>query len=105
MRLDLDKIKEELELLPEFDGQICLQGVKDVPDPFFGCGAIKIGTSPPYGPWKKETWPGYREKDFTHPNFDLPYTNSILEELPPFFSELLKTLIIAFGNLVLAIFK
>jgi len=84
MRLDLDKIKEELELVQNefyYDEQICLQGVEDIPDPFFGCGAIKIGTSPPYGPWKKETWPGYREKDFTHPNFDLPYINSILEEL------------------------
>ena len=40
MSLDLDKIKDELKRLPKFKppffDQICLQGVEDNPDPFFG---------------------------------------------------------------------
>ena len=68
MPIDLDKIKDELKLLPEFNDQICLQGVDDNPDPFFGCGTIS-NIKP------------YKETDFTEPNFNLPYINSIIEEL------------------------
>ena len=68
MSLDLDKIKEELERLPKFKQQICLQGVDDNPDPFFGCG--KVHSLEPY-----------KETDFTEFNFDLPYINHIIEEL------------------------
>ena len=39
MSLDLDKIKKELEILPEFKEQIALQGTKDNLDPFYACGA------------------------------------------------------------------
>ena len=35
MSLDLDKIKKELEILPEFKEQIALQGTKDNLDPFY----------------------------------------------------------------------
>ena len=68
MPIDLDKIKDELKLLPEFNDQICLQGVDDNPDPFFGCGTIS-NIKP------------YKETDFTELNFNLPYINSIIEEL------------------------
>ena len=68
MSLDLDKIKEELKRLPKFKDQICLQGVEDNPDPFFGCG--KVDSLEPH-----------KETDFTEFNFDLPYINHIIEEL------------------------
>lgn len=79
MPLDLDKIKDELKLLPEFYdpkrdflwSQMCLQGVKDNRDPFdpfLGCGVLS-SIRP------------YKETDFTEPNFNLPYINSIIEEL------------------------
>ena len=72
MPIDLDKIKDELKLLPKFKApffdQICLQGVTDNPDPFFGCGTIS-NIKP------------YKETDFTEPNFNFPYINSIIEEL------------------------
>jgi len=72
MPIDLDKIKDELKLLPKFKApffdQICLQGVTDNPDPFFGCGTIS-NIKP------------YKETDFTEPNFNLPYINSIIEEM------------------------
>ena len=68
MRLDLDKIKEELRFLPPFDDQISLQGVENNPDPFFGCGTTR-SIDP------------YKETDFSEPNFNLPYINSIIEKL------------------------
>ena len=68
MSLDLDKIKEELKRLPKFKDQICLQGVEDNPDPFFGCG--KVDSLEPH-----------KETDFTEFNFDLPYINHIIDEL------------------------
>lgn len=68
MRLDLDKIKEELRFLPSFDNQISLQGVENNPDPFFGCGTTR-SIDP------------YKETDFSEPNFNLPYINSIIEKL------------------------
>ena len=68
MPIDLDKIKDELKLLPNFNDQICLQGVDDNPDPFFGCGTLS-NIKP------------YKETDFTELNFNLPYINSIIEEL------------------------
>ena len=72
MSLDLNKIKEELKRLPKFKApflnQICLQGVEDNPDPFFGCG--KVDSLEPH-----------KETDFTEFNFDLPYINHIIDEL------------------------
>ena len=68
MSIDLDKIKEELKLLPPFDKQICLQGIKNYPDPYFGCGTIS------------EIDP-HEETEFLYPNFKLPYINSIMKEL------------------------
>ena len=79
MSLDLDKIKDELKRLPEFKppffDQICLQGVEDNPDPFFGTNSLK-GSKHAQNALKP-----YKETDFTEFNFDLPYINHIIEEL------------------------
>jgi len=71
MSIDLDKIKDELKLLPKFNllCQICLQGMEEFnADPYFG-----VGSGKSYKP--------YKEIDFIYPNFDIPYINSIIEEL------------------------
>ena len=70
MPLDIEKIKSELKLLPKFDEQICLQGTKDNLDPFWGVGK-----------WNEKYEMGYKETDFNKFIFDLPYTNSIIDEL------------------------
>jgi len=70
MSLDIEKIKNELKLLPMFDEQICLQGTKDNLDPFWGIGK-----------WNEKYEMGYKETDFNTFIFDLPYINSILLDL------------------------
>ena len=70
MNIDIEKIKSELKLLPKFDEQICLQGTKDNLDPFWGVGR-----------WLEKHQMGYKETDFNNFIFDLPYTNSIIDEL------------------------
>lgn len=73
MSIDLQKIKDEIKTLPQWKEQICLQGVKDNNDPFFGCGTFhRI----------KEL--GYNEKDFDKPIFDMPYINSLMKDLKMF---------------------
>ena len=37
---DLNKIKSELDLLPKWDDQICLQGANGETDPFCGTGRV-----------------------------------------------------------------
>ena len=69
MSLDLDKIKKELEILPEFKEQIALQGTKDNLDPFYACGAEIFNNT------------GKREHEFDTPIFDMPYINSIIKDL------------------------
>jgi len=66
MIYDLKRIKNELNILPEWEDQICLQGTKTNKDPFAGIG-------------KAKKIPGY-ELEFKYPLFDMPYTNSIIEE-------------------------
>ena len=70
MSIDLEKIKQELKLLPKFDEQICLQGTEDNLDPFWGIGK-----------WNRKYKVGYEETDCNKFIFDLPYTNSIIAEL------------------------
>ena len=68
---DIEEIRNELMVLPKNDpslDQICLQGIEVGGDPYFGVG--------PY-----EDRDPYYEKDFIYPNFDIPYTNSILKKL------------------------
>jgi len=71
MPLDIEKIKQELKTLPDFDDQICLQGTHDNMDPFLGIGKLK-NIDP------------YKETDFNKPIFDIPYINSIIENLKMF---------------------
>ena len=63
---DLDKIKSELDLLPSWEEQICLQGANGEEDPFCGTGRVLELK--------------YKEIEYNQPIFDLPYINSIIEE-------------------------
>ncbi len=67
MSIDIDRILIELEMLPKYDTQIGLQAVPGVSDPFYATGRIT----------DKE----HKEEDFTEFLFDLPYTNSVLNNL------------------------
>ena len=63
---DLNKIKEEVKTLPEWDEQICLQGTKTFKGPFAGVGkAINLPE---------------KEIEFKYPIFEIPYINSIIKE-------------------------
>ena len=66
MIYDLKKINDELNVLPVWQDQICLQGTKTNKDPFAGIG-------------KGKKIPGY-ELEFKYPLFDMPYINSIIKE-------------------------
>ena len=65
---DIQKILNELNILPKWDTQICLQGIEGNDDPFLGCGR-KIENSI------------FKGKDFTSFLFDIPYTNNIISNL------------------------
>lgn len=67
MRVDIEKIINEMKTLPFFRDQIMLQGVKDNADYFYGTG--------------KATEYVETENEFVHPLFDIPYTNSIIKML------------------------
>ena len=61
---DLNKIKSELDLLPKWEDQICLQGANDETDPFCGTGkAIDLK---------------YKEIEYNQPIFDIPYVCKVL---------------------------
>jgi len=74
MSLDIEKIKKELEALPDMTNikQIGLQGTKDNLDPFASVGKMNKWTH------------GYDETDFVVPIFDMPYINSIMSDLKMF---------------------
>ena len=74
MSLNLDRIKKELEVLPDMTDikQIGLQGTHDNLDPFLSVGKMNKWTH------------GYNETDFVVPIFDMPYINSIMEDLKMF---------------------
>lgn len=78
MSLDLEKIKKELQTLPDMTNisQIGLQGTNDNLDPFLSVGTIN----------KIEK---YKETDFVVPIFDIPYINSIMAELKMFRTRLM----------------
>ena len=63
---DLNKILEEIKVLPKWDTRICLQGTETIKDPFAGVG---YATELPE-----------KEVCFTYPLFDMPYINSIIKE-------------------------
>lgn len=68
MKYDLDRIKKELKLLPDWNNQIYLQGDSPDMDPFeptIGQNFLLVDRT---------------EELYTYPLFDMPYINSILEE-------------------------
>ena len=75
MRFVIDKIFSEIESL-EDEEQIPLQGVPGIEDLSYGTGGF----------WKLE----HPEHMFTKLNFDLPYTNSIIEKLGMYNSRVMK---------------
>jgi hypothetical protein len=66
---DLEKIKTEIESLPNFkyQNQFILQGVKGQTDLNYGVG--------------RSCDLKHKESEFIYPLYDIPYTNSILQEL------------------------
>ena len=72
--IDLDKILEELKCLPDYDTQICLQGVEGSDDPFLGTGVGGGKNS-----WERKQRHSYSTKDFKFPIFDdMPYINGLM---------------------------
>ena len=63
---DLNKIKDELKILPKWKEQICLQGTETIKDPFAGTGSLLKTPE--------------KEVEFKYNLFDLPYINSIIKE-------------------------
>ena len=63
---DLNKIKHEIQDLPNWEDQICLQGTKTIKDPYAGMGSARDLPE--------------KEIEFKYPLFDFPYLNSIIEE-------------------------
>ena len=63
---DLTNILVEIETLPKWDTQICLQGTETIKDPFAGIGSARDLPE--------------KEIEFKYPIFDLPYLNSIIKE-------------------------
>ena len=75
MRFNLDKILGEIEVLGD-DEQIPLQGVPGIDDLTYGTGGFMKLEHP--------------EHMFTKNNFDLPYTNSIIEKLGMYNSRVMR---------------
>ena len=63
---DLNKILDEIKILPKWDTAICLQGTETIKDPFAGIGSARDLPE--------------KEIQFTYPLFDIPYINSIIKE-------------------------
>ena len=69
VQYDVERILLEMESLPEWDLQICLQSYEGNEDHTFGCGLLqKIHDA------------GRLETDLTHKIFNIPYVNSIIDE-------------------------
>lgn len=75
--IDIERILLELELLPKYDTQISLQGIKGINDPNYGTGRLMdLNNS---------------EKDFIEPLFpQMKYTYSILNELKMFRTRIMR---------------
>ena len=74
--VDIERISLELETLPNYDNQIMLQSPDGVTDPFIGTG--------------RTTEFHYEEKDFCVPTFDIPYTNTVIQELNMFRTRVMR---------------
>ena len=73
--IDIDRILEELKVLPQYESQIMLQTTDNGLDPFEGTGRIDTLDHP--------------EEDYIEPLFDTPYTNRVIKELGLFRTRLL----------------
>ena len=73
--LDIERILLELSMLPEYNTQICLQGVKGCKDPFLGCG-VRGGTNS----WERKQNHNYSTSEFKYALFNMPYLNSFIEK-------------------------
>jgi len=76
MKISIEKILEELQVLPEYDTQIMLQVPQGQTDPFYGIGRLA-------------NW-NHTEDEFIYPVFDIPYTNNILKELKMFRTRVMR---------------
>jgi hypothetical protein len=87
---DIEKIREEINLLPEYKFQISLQTVEGCDDPFYGTGAIVDPKEyPTYQDAQKAA--SILEKEFIHPMFpELEYINSILSELKMYRTRMMR---------------
>ena len=82
MSIDIERILEEIKILPELvKEQICLQGAIDNNDPYLGCYGLRDILNK-----------GYKEKDFTEPLFDIPYTNQIIKKFKLYRTRILNLL-------------
>lgn len=70
--VDLDLLLLESDTV-EYDGQICLQGVKDNLDPYLG-----IGQAGGYNSWERQQKHSYKSEEFNIPIFDLKNINEAL---------------------------
>lgn len=73
---DIERILLEIDKIPKFDNQICLQTVKGCDDPFYGTGRLNNIE--------------HLEEEFIIPLFDIPYINSILDREKMFRSRIMK---------------
>lgn len=72
MRFDIDKILREIETLPAWETEIGLQGVEGNMDPFLSKGTAENG---------RYEEGEYKNHEYTKPIFDIPYVNSIMQDL------------------------
>ena len=75
-KVDVEKIQEELKILPE--GTLCLQGISEDQDPYYGTGTTYDFTH------DQDKRMRDQEKSFKISLFDIPYTNSIIEKFNMF---------------------
>lgn len=75
MYIDIERILLELEILPQYDTQIMLQRT-EIDDPFYGIGKVLE---------LKHT-----EEEFIYPQFDMSYTNFIIEKLGMYRTRLMR---------------
>lgn len=78
MQYDIERIRLEMEVIPAWDSQIMLQTVEGCTDPMYGTGSLL------------DFMHKNAEHDFTVPLWDMPYTNSIMEELGLYRTRLLR---------------
>ena len=74
--VDLEKILNEIKVVPKYDRQIMLQSVEGSTDPHYGIGRLKDLN--------------HTEEEFIHPLFDMPYINGLLKDLKMYRTRLMK---------------